>query len=51
MAEMIFNISHTQNHPIEIGLGVWHRVHVAGIVPNNMHRFLLSNPQEVLFVN
>jgi hypothetical protein len=48
---MILKISHDQHHLIEGGLGMWHRVHVAGIVPNNMHRFLLSNPQEVLFVN
>jgi hypothetical protein len=27
------------------------RVHAAGIDPNTMNRFLLSNLQEVLFVN
>jgi hypothetical protein len=28
-----------------------HRVHVAGISPNDMDRFLFSNNREVLFVN
>jgi hypothetical protein len=33
------------------GLQRLHRIHAAGVDPNTMNRFLLSNLQEVLFVN
>ena len=32
-------------------IGLCHQVHVAGISPNIMNRFLLTNKQKVLFVN
>ena len=32
-------------------IGLCHQVHAAGLLPNNMNRFLLTNVQKVLFVN
>jgi hypothetical protein len=42
--------SQTPLHRCNRGAGLRHRVHVAGIAPNHMNRFLDTNMQEVLFV-
>ena len=45
-----FKIS--QNDKALVALaGLCHQVHAAGTLPNTMNRFLLTNMQEVLFVN
>jgi len=47
---MFFRILQSQDSPMKGTLRLHHRVHVAGVLPNDMNRFLLSNTQEVLFV-
>jgi hypothetical protein len=48
---MALKISQMQYDFTESCLGLRHRVHGAGDCPNTMNRFLISNTQEVLFVN
>jgi hypothetical protein len=48
---MALKISQVQYNFEESCLGLCHRVHGAGHRPNAMNRFLISNTQEVLFVN
>ena len=48
---MTLKISQMQYDFTESRLGLRHRVHGAGHFPNAMNRFLISNTQEVLFVN
>ena len=47
---MLFRTSHLHNTLQEERVEVRHPVHAAGLLPNDMNRFLHSNSQEVLFV-
>jgi hypothetical protein len=47
---MFFRISHLHDRPTEGAMQACHHVHAAGLMPNDMNRFLHSNAREVLFV-
>jgi hypothetical protein len=47
---MFDRTSHLHNAFREKRVEVHHPVHAAGILPNDMNRFLQSNAQKVLFV-